>query len=148
MHTPGHTPACKTFVIGDAAFVGDTLFMPDFGTARCDFPGGDAAVLYQSIQKIFSLPADTRLFMCHDYKAKGRDEYAWETSVAEQREKNVHIHDGVSEDEFVTFRKGRDAELGVPKLILPSIQINIRGGEFPTAEDNGTSYLKVPLNLL
>jgi glyoxylase-like metal-dependent hydrolase (beta-lactamase superfamily II) len=148
MHTPGHTPACKTFVIGDAAFVGDTLFMPDFGTARCDFPGGDAAVLYQSIQKIFSLPADTRLFMCHDYKAKGRDEFAWETSVVEQREKNVHIHDGVSENEFVEFRKGRDAELGVPKLILPSIQINIRGGEFPTAEDNGTSYLKVPLNLL
>jgi glyoxylase-like metal-dependent hydrolase (beta-lactamase superfamily II) len=148
MHTPGHTPACKTFVIGDAAFVGDTLFMPDFGTARCDFPGGDAAVLYQSIQKIFSLPADTRLFMCHDYKAKGRDEFAWETSVAEQREKNVHIHDGVTEDEFVTFRKGRDAELGVPKLILPSIQINIRGGDFPAAEDNGTSYLKVPLNVL
>ena len=148
LHTPGHTPACKTFVIGDSAFVGDTLFMPDFGTARCDFPGGDAAVLYQSIQKIFSLPADTRLFMCHDYKAKGRDEFAWETSVAEQREKNVHIHDGVSKDEFVEFRRGRDAELGVPKLILPSIQINIRGGEFPTAEDNGTSYLKIPLNLL
>jgi len=148
MHTPGHTPACKTFIIGDAAFVGDTLFMPDFGTARCDFPGGDAAVLYQSIQKIFSLPADTKLFMCHDYKAKGRDEYAWETSVAEQREKNVHIHDGVSEAEFVKFRTGRDAELGMPKLILPSIQVNIRGGEFPAAEDNGTSYLKVPLNLL
>ncbi len=148
MHTPGHTPACKTFVIGDAAFVGDTLFMPDFGTARCDFPGGEAAVLYQSIQKIFSLPADMRLFMCHDYKAKGRDKFAWETSVAEQREKNVHIHDGVTEDEFVAFRNGRDAELGVPKLILPSIQINIRGGDFPPAEDNGTSYLKVPLNLL
>ena len=148
MHTPGHTPACKTFVIGDAAFVGDTLFMPDFGTARCDFPGGDAAVLYQSIQKIFALPADTRLFMCHDYKAKGRDEFAWETTVAEQREKNVHIHDGVSETEFVTFRKGRDTELGVPKLIIPSIQVNIRGGDFPDAEDNGTSYLKVPLNLL
>ena len=148
MHTPGHTPACKTFVIGDAAFVGDTLFMPDFGTARCDFPGGDAAVLYQSIQRIFSLPADTRLFMCHDYKAKGRDEYAWETTVAEQRAKNVHIHDGVSEAEFVTFRKGRDTELGVPKLIIPSIQVNIRGGDFPAAEDNGTSYLKVPLNLL
>lgn len=148
MHTPGHTPACKTFVIGNAAFVGDTLFMPDFGTARCDFPGGDAAVLYQSIQKIFALPGDTRLFMCHDYKAKGRDEFAWETSVAEQREKNVHIHDGVSEAEFVTFRDGRDKELGVPKLIIPSIQINIRGGDFPAAEGNGTSYLKVPLNLL
>lgn len=148
MHTPGHTPACKTFVIGDAAFVGDTLFMPDFGTARCDFPGGDAAVLYQSIQKIFSLPADTRLFMCHDYKAKGRDEFAWETSVAEQREKNVHIHDGVSEAEFVKFRTGRDAELGVPKLIIPSIQVNIRAGNFPAVEENGTSYLKVPLNTL
>ncbi len=148
MHTPGHTPACKTFVVGDAAFVGDTLFMPDFGTARCDFPGGDAAVLYQSIQKIFSLPGDTRLFMCHDYKAKGRDEFAWETSVAEQREKNVHIHDGISEAEFVAFREGRDKELGVPKLIIPSIQINIRGGYFPAAEGNGTSYLKVPLNQL
>lgn len=148
MHTPGHTPACKTFVVGDAAFVGDTLFMPDFGTARCDFPGGDAAVLYQSIQKIFSLPEDTRLFMCHDYKAKGRDEFAWETSVAEQREKNVHIHDGVSEAEFVTFRNGRDKELGVPKLIIPSIQINIRGGNLPAAESNGTSFLKVPLNQL
>ena len=146
MHTPGHTPACKTFVVGDAAFVGDTLFMPDFGTARCDFPGGDAAVLYQSIQKIFSLPGDTRLFMCHDYKAKGRDEFAWETSVAEQRQKNVHIHDGISEAEFVAFREGRDKELGVPKLIIPSIQINIRGGYFPAAEGNGTSYLKVPLN--
>ena len=148
MHTPGHTPACKTFVVGDAAFVGDTLFMPDFGTARCDFPGGDAAVLYQSIQKIFSLPGDTRLFMCHDYKAKGRDEFAWETSVAEQREKNVHIHDGISEAEFVAFREGRDKELGVPKLIIPSIQINIRGGYFPATEGNGTSYLKVPLNQL
>ena len=148
MHTPGHTPACKTFVVGDAAFVGDTLFMPDFGTARCDFPGGDAAVLYQSIQKIFSLPGDTRLFMCHDYKAKGRDEFAWETSVAEQRQKNVHIHDGISEAEFVAFREGRDKELGVPKLIIPSIQINIRGGYFPATEGNGTSYLKVPLNQL
>ena len=148
MHTPGHTPACKTLVVGDAAFVGDTLFMPDFGTARCDFPGGDAAVLYQSIQKIFALPGDTRLFMCHDYKAKGRDEFAWETSVAEQREKNVHIHDGISEVEFVAFREGRDKELGVPKLIIPSIQINIRGGYFPATEGNGTSYLKVPLNQL
>lgn len=146
MHTPGHTPACNTFVIGDVAFVGDTLFMPDFGTARCDFPGGDAAILYQSIQKIFALPTDTRLFMCHDYKAKGRDEFAWETSVAEQREKNVHIHDGVSEAEFVKFRTGRDAELGVPKLIIPAIQINIRAGNFPATEDNGTSYLKFPLN--
>jgi len=148
MHTPGHTPACKTFIMGDAAFVGDTLFMPDFGTARCDFPGGDAAVLYKSIQKIFALPPETRLFMCHDYKAKGRDEYAWETTIAEQREKNLHIHDGISEAEFVAFRTGRDIELGVPKLIIPSIQVNIRGGTFPTAEDNGTSYLKVPLNLL
>jgi glyoxylase-like metal-dependent hydrolase (beta-lactamase superfamily II) len=148
IHTPGHTPACKTFVIGDAAFVGDTLFMPDFGTARCDFPGGDAAVLYQSIQKIFELPAATRLFMCHDYMAKGRDKYAWESSVAEQREKNVHIHDGVSKAEFVNFRNGRDTELEVPNLIIPAIQINIRCGGFPAAEDNGTSYLKIPLNQL
>ena len=148
MHTPGHTPACKTFVIGDAAFVGDTLFMPDFGTARCDFPGGDAAVLYQSIQKIFGLPATTRLFMCHDYKSKDRDEYTWESSVAEQREKNVHINEGVSEAEFVKFRNGRDTELGVPKLIIPAIQVNICCGGFPAAEENGTSYLKIPLNQL
>ena len=122
--------------------------MPDFGTARCDFPGGDAAVLYQSIQKIFGLPAATRLFMCHDYKSKDRDEYAWETSVAEQREKNVHINEGVSEAEFVKFRTGRDTELGVPNLIIPAIQVNICCGDFPAAEENGVSYLKIPLNQL
>lgn len=148
IHTPGHTPACVTFVIGDAAFVGDTLFMPDFGTARCDFPGGDAEALYDSIQQIFQLPNETRLFMCHDYKAPGRDEYAWETSVAEQRKDNIHIHDGITKQEFVDFRTGRDSQLGVPKLIVPSIQVNIRAGDMPDAEGNGVSYLKVPLNVL
>ena len=147
-HTPGHTPACMTYVIGDAAFVGDTLFMPDFGTARCDFPGGDAGILYDSIQSIFSLPADTRLFMCHDYKAPGRDEFAWETTVAEQREKNIHINSDVTREGFISFRNGRDANLGMPKLIIPSIQINIRAGDAPPAEDNGVTYLKVPLNQL
>jgi len=146
MHTPGHTPACNTYVVGDAVFVGDTVFMPDFGTARCDFPGGDAAVLYESIQKVFALPPETRLFMCHDYKAPGRDQFAWETTVAEQREKNVHIHDGVSKDEFVRFRNDKDAKLGMPKLIIPAIQVNIRAGDFPPPEQNGVSYLKVPLN--
>lgn len=148
MHTPGHTPACVTYVIGDAVFVGDTLFMPDFGTARCDFPGGDSEVLYDSIQRIFALPDDSRLFMCHDYKAPGRDEFAWETSIPEQRKKNIHVHDGVSKQEFVEFRKERDAQLGMPKLILPSIQVNIRAGNFPDAEDNGVGYLKIPLNAL
>jgi glyoxylase-like metal-dependent hydrolase (beta-lactamase superfamily II) len=148
MHTPGHTPACVTYVIGDAVFVGDTLFMPDFGTARCDFPGGDAAALYDSIQKIFELPNDTRLFMCHDYKAAGRDEFAWETSVAEQRKDNIHIHDGISKQEFIDFRTGRDSQLGMPKLIIPSIQVNIRAGDMPDPEGNGASYLKVPLDVL
>jgi glyoxylase-like metal-dependent hydrolase (beta-lactamase superfamily II) len=148
MHTPGHTPACLTYVIGDAAFVGDTLFMPDFGTARCDFPGGDAGTLYDSIQEILALPDDTRLFMCHDYKAPGRDEFAWETSVSEQREKNIHIHEGTTREQFVEFRNGRDANLGMPKLIIPSIQMNIRAGEDPAPEDNGVCYLKVPLNQL
>jgi glyoxylase-like metal-dependent hydrolase (beta-lactamase superfamily II) len=146
--TPGHTPACITYVIGDAAFVGDTLFMPDFGTARTDFPGGDAGMLYDSIQRIFSLPDDTRLFMCHDYKAPGRDEFAWETSVAEQRESNIHINQSVSRDEFVAMREGRDAELGMPKLILPSIQVNVRAGQLPDAAANGVRYLKIPLNAL
>jgi glyoxylase-like metal-dependent hydrolase (beta-lactamase superfamily II) len=146
IHTPGHTPACNTYVIGDAAFVGDTLFMPDFGTARCDFPGGDAGMLYDSIQKIFGLPADTRLFMCHDYKAPGRDEYAWETTVAEQREKNIHIHDGVSKEEYIGFRSERDAQLSMPKLILPSLQVNIRAGEMPPPESNGVSYMKLPID--
>jgi len=148
MHTPGHTPACVTFVIGDAVFVGDTLFMPDFGTARCDFPGGDAEALYDSIQEIFELPNETRLFMCHDYKAPGRDEFAWETSVAEQRKDNIHIHDGISKQEFVDFRIGRDSQLGMPKLIVPSIQVNIRAGDMPDSEGNGVSYLKVPVNVL
>ena len=144
--TPGHTPACITYVIGDAAFVGDTLFMPDFGTARTDFPGGDAGMLYDSIQKILALPGATRLFMCHDYKAPGRDEFAWETSVAEQHEANVHINRNVSRDEFVAMREGRDAELGMPKLILPSIQVNVRAGQLPEAETNGVRYLKIPLD--
>ncbi len=148
MHTPGHTPACVTFVVGDAAFIGDTLFMPDYGTARADFPGGDAAVMFQSIQRIFRLPADTRLFMCHDYKAPGRDEYAWEASVEQQRRFNVHIHEGITESDFVDFRNKRDASLGMPKLMLSSIQVNIRAGEMPPADDNGVVYLKIPVDLL
>ncbi len=148
LQTPGHTPSCVTYVIGDAAFVGDTLFMPDFGTARTNFPGGDAATLYQSIQRVFQLPAETRLFMCHDYKAPGREEFAWQTTVAEERAGNVHVHDGVSEQEFVEFREGRDATLGMPKLILPALQVNIRGGEMPPAEDNGIVYLKIPVDAL
>ncbi len=147
IHTPGHTPACSTIIIGDAAFVGDTLFMPDYGTARCDFPGGDARTLYQSIQKIFALPANTRLFMCHDYMAKGRDHYAWETTVAEEKEKNIHVHQGVSEDEFVKMRETRDMTLAMPRLILPSVQVNMRAGELPPPENNGVSYLKLPLNM-
>ena len=144
--TPGHTPACITYVIGDAAFVGDTLFMPDFGTARTDFPGGSAPQLYESIQKILALPDDTRLFMCHDYKAPGREEFAWETSVAEQRAHNVHISDGVSQDEFVRMREERDSQLGMPKLILPSLQVNLRAGDLPEPEDNDIRYLKIPLD--
>ena len=144
--TPGHTPACVTYVIGDAAFVGDTLFMPDFGTARTDFPGGSAGQLYDSIQAIFALPEDTRLFMCHDYKAPGRDHFAWETSVAEQRAKNVHIHDGITREAFVEVREARDAQLGMPALILPSIQVNVRAGELPDPEGNGVRYLKLPLD--
>ena len=146
--TPGHTPACITYVVGDAAFVGDTLFMPDFGTARTDFPGGDAGMLYDSIQKILSLPGNTRLFMCHDYKAPGRDEFAWETTVDEQRQANVHISHSVSREDFVAMREGRDAQLGMPKLILPSIQVNVRAGRLPEAETNGVSYLKIPLDAL
>ena len=148
LHTPGHTPACMTYVVGDAAFVGDTMFMPDYGTARADFPGGDARTLYRSIKKVLSLPPETRLFMCHDYKAPGRDEYKWETTVAEERAHNVHVHDGVTEDEFVAMREARDATLDMPRLILPSIQINMRAGQMPEPDDNGTSYLKIPLNAL
>jgi len=146
--TPGHTPACVTYVIGDSAYVGDTLFMPDFGTARTDFPGGSARTLYNSIQKILNLPDDTRLFMCHDYKAPGRDNYAWETSVKEQRDNNIHINKTIDEAAFVELREGRDAQLGMPKLILPSIQVNIRGGQFPDPEDNGIRYLKTPIDAL
>ncbi|MAP35166.1 MAG: MBL fold metallo-hydrolase [Halomonas sp.] len=146
LHTPGHTPACLTYVIGDAAFVGDTLFMPDYGTARCDFPGGDARTLYHSIQKVLALPEQTRLFLCHDYKAPGRELFQHETSVAEQRKTNVHVHDGISEEEFVKMRTERDATLGMPRLIIPSVQVNMRAGELPPAEDNGQVYLKVPIN--
>jgi glyoxylase-like metal-dependent hydrolase (beta-lactamase superfamily II) len=148
IYTPGHTPACMTYVIGDAAFVGDTMFMPDYGTARCDFPGGDARQLYRSIRKIFTLPPETRLFMCHDYKAPGRDQYRWETTVAEERAKNVHVRDGISEDEFVAMRKSRDATLGMPRLILPSVQVNMRAGEMPPPEPNGARYLKLPVDAL
>jgi glyoxylase-like metal-dependent hydrolase (beta-lactamase superfamily II) len=146
--TPGHTPACLTYVIGDAAFVGDTLFMPDYGTARCDFPGGDAATLYRSIQKIFALPDATRLFMCHDYKAPGRDHYAWETTVKDERDWNVHVGRGVSEADFVKMRNARDKTLAMPRLILPSVQINMRAGELPPPDSNGVRYLKLPLNAL
>ncbi|MGV3553651.1 MAG: MBL fold metallo-hydrolase [Croceibacterium sp.] len=145
MHVPGHTPADLAYRIGDAVFVGDTLFMPDYGTARADFPGGDARQLYRSIRKLLALPRETRLFLCHDYKAPGRQDYAWETTVGEQRERSVHVHDGVSEDEFVAMREARDAELAVPRLLLPSIQVNIRAGRFPEAEDNGVSYLRIPV---
>lgn len=146
MATPGHTPACITYVIGDSAFVGDTLFMPDFGTARTDFPGGNAKQLYTSIQKILSLPDDTRLFMCHDYKAPGRDVFAWETSVKEQRDSNIHINKSISEAAFVELREGRDEQLAVPKLLLPAIQVNICAGALPEAEGNGVRYLKIPLD--
>jgi glyoxylase-like metal-dependent hydrolase (beta-lactamase superfamily II) len=144
---PGHTPACMAYRIGDAVFVGDTLFMPDVGTARCDFPGGNAHTLYQSMRKLLSLPAGTRLFMCHDNPPEGRPP-AWETTVAEQRAKNIHVHDGVSEEDFVTMRTARDATLEMPVLILPSVQINIRAGEMPPKEDNGVAYLKIPINAL
>ena len=147
VHTPGHTPACVSYRIGDAVFVGDTMFMPDYGTARADFPGGDARALYRSIQRILSLPAETRLFMCHDYKAPGRDAYAWETTVGEERARNVHVHEGVSEDDFVAMREKRDATLAAPLLLLPSIQVNIRAGKFPPAEVDGVHYLKVPIRL-
>ena len=146
MHTPGHTPACMTYVIGDAAFVGDTLFMPDFGTARCDFPGGDARQLYRSIRRIFALPDETRLFMCHDYKAPGRDEYRWETTVGEEKRHNVHVHEGVTEDDFVAMRTARDKTLGMPRLILPSVQVNMRAGQMPPPEENGQRYLKIPVD--
>jgi len=148
LHTPGHTPACMTYVIGDAAFVGDTLFMPDFGTARCDFPGGSSGDLYRSIQKILSLPDDTRIFVGHDYKAPGRDEYAWETTVAEQKALNVHVGAGRPIEEFVAMRDARDATLGMPRLILPSLQVNMRAGQMPEADAQGNVFLKLPINKL
>jgi glyoxylase-like metal-dependent hydrolase (beta-lactamase superfamily II) len=147
LFVPGHTPADMAYRIGDAVFVGDTLFMPDVGTARCDFPGGDAHTLYRSMRKLLALPADTKLFMCHDYPPAGRDP-AWQTTVAEQRAHNIHVHDGVSEDDFVAMRQKRDAGLEMPVLILPSIQVNIRAGTMPAAESNGVSYLKIPVNAL
>ncbi len=145
LHVPGHTPADIAYRIGDAVFVGDTLFMPDYGTARADFPGGDARQLYRSIRRLLALPKQTRLFMCHDYKAPGRDSYAWETTVGAQRDASVHVHDGVSEDDFVAMREARDADLAVPRLLLPSVQVNIRAGKFPEAEDNGVAYLRIPV---
>jgi len=146
--TPGHTPACVSFKIEDAVFVGDTMFMPDYGTARADFPGGDARTLYQSIRRLMSLPGDTRLFMCHDYLPKdGRTHYAWETTVAEERARNIHVHDGVLEDDFVKMRTTRDATLSAPTLLLPSIQVNMRAGKLPPADANGVHYLKVPITL-
>lgn len=147
MYTPGHTPACATYVIDDCAFVGDTLFMPDGGTARCDFPGGDAAILYQSIQKILALPDETKIYICHDYQPGGR-ELAYETTVAEQRARNIHVGGGTGEDAFVERRTTRDATLSIPTLLIPSIQVNVRAGELPPPEDNGTRYMKVPINRL
>ncbi len=148
IHTPGHTPACMSFIIGDAVFVGDTLFMPDYGTARCDFPGGCAEQLYASIQKLFALPDHTRVFLCHDYKAPGRDEYVWETTIGAEKKHNKHVGGNVDMESFVKMRTERDATLNVPKLILPSVQVNIRGGEMPPVDDNGTVYLKIPINTI
>ncbi len=147
LHTPGHTPACVTYMIGDAAFVGDTLFMPDYGTARADFPGGDATTLYGSIRKILALPAETRIFVGHDYKAPGRDEYAWETTVAAERKGNVQVNDSVDEDAFVTARKARDATLAAPRLLLPSLQVNIRGGRLPPADKDGIVRFRIPITI-
>lgn len=147
LHTPGHTPACLTYLVGQDAFVGDTLFMPDYGTARCDFPGGDAATLYQSIQKLLALPGETRLHLCHDYPPEGR-EPTWVTTVVQQRLGNIHVHDGINQSQFVEMRTSRDKTLSMPTLILPSVQVNIRAGKLPSPEENGVSYLKIPVNLL
>lgn len=147
LYTPGHTPADISYRFGDAVFVGDTIFMPDYGTARADFPGGNAHQLYQSIHKLMALPPETRLFMCHDYMAPGRDRYAWETTVGEQREKNVHVREGVTEEQFVAMRTARDETLAAPRLLLPSIQVNIRAGQLPRAESNGVQYLKIPVRM-
>lgn len=148
LHVPGHTPACMAYVIGDAVFAGDTLFMPDYGTARCDFPGGSAGQLYRSIQRLLMLPDATRVFVCHDYKAAGRDYFAWETTIGAQRSANVHVHEGVCETEFVEMRDKRDATLPMPRLLLPSVQVNMRAGHLPPPDDNGVHYLKLPLDLL
>ena len=148
LHVPGHTPADLAYVVGNVAFVGDTLFMPDYGTARADFPGGDARALYRSIRRLLRLPDETRLLLCHDYKAPNRDEFVWETTVLAERTANVHVREGITEDEFVSMRTQRDATLGMPRLILPSIQVNMRAGRFPEPEENGTRYLKLPLNVL
>ena len=146
LHTPGHTPACLTYVIGDAAFVGDTLFMPDFGTARCDFPGGSAAVMYASVQRILALPDATRVFVCHDYKAPGRETYAWESTVGDQKRRNVHIGADRSMEDFIALRQARDSSLGMPRLIIPSLQVNMRAGHMPPPENDGNTYLKLPIN--
>ena len=148
LHTPGHTPACLSYVIENAVFVGDTLFMPDYGTARCDFPGGDAQILYRSIQRLFELPDDTVVYLCHDYKAEGRDTFQCKTTIKAQRDHNIHVGGGINEEEFVRMRTERDATLTMPKLLLPSVQLNMRAGEFPPAEDNGTTYFKIPINKL
>ncbi|QIE56958.1 MBL fold metallo-hydrolase [Pikeienuella piscinae] len=148
LSTPGHTPACGSYRIDENIFVGDTLFMPDFGTARCDFPGGDARTLYRSIRRILDHHPQTTLWICHDYKAPGREEFAWRTTVGAQREANPHVRDGVSEDEFVAMREAKDAKLGAPKLLIPSIQVNMRAGKMPPAEDNGVTYLKTPVNVI
>lgn len=148
LHTPGHTPACISYKIGNNVFVGDTLFMPDYGTARADFPGGDARMLYRSIKRLLSLPGDTTLWMCHDYKAPGRDAFSWQATVAEERAANVHVHDGIDEDTFVAMREARDKTLEVPVLILPAVQVNIRAGHMPPPESDGSVYLKIPVNRL
>jgi glyoxylase-like metal-dependent hydrolase (beta-lactamase superfamily II) len=146
LHVPGHTPACVAYVVGEAVFVGDTMFMPDYGTARADFPGGDARQLFRSLRRILSLPPATRLFMCHDYLPTGRSEYVWETTVAAERAGNVHAHDGITEDAFVAMREARDATLDMPRLILPSVQVNMRAGHLPPPDENGVTYLKIPVN--
>ena len=146
LHVPGHTPACMAYSVGDAVFVGDTLFMPDYGTARCDFPGGDAATLYRSIQRLLALPEETRVFLCHDYKAAERKTFVWETTIGVQRRENIHVHEGVSEADFVALRQARDRTLDMPRLILPSVQVNMRAGYLPEPENNGVRYLKIPLN--
>lgn len=146
LHTPGHTPACMSYLVGDAVFVGDTIFMPDYGSARCDFPGGDARQLYRSVQRLFALPDETRMFLCHDYKAPGRDQFVWQTTVGQQKADNIHLGHGTGEEDFVQMRSARDKTLSTPNLMLPSVQVNMRAGDMPPVSDNGTTYLKIPLN--